>query len=63
MPDLTEASFDVMIAQTGLPLDKTQIATLREVYPMLAAMIERVTAPMPREAEPALIFQAESSGC
>jgi hypothetical protein len=29
---------------------------LRDVYPTLQAIIARVTAPMPREAEPALIF-------
>jgi hypothetical protein len=40
-------------------LDAAQKAMLLHAYPMLEAMIARVTAPMPREAEPALIFHAE----
>jgi hypothetical protein len=32
---------------------------LREVYPTLQAILACVTAPLPREAEPALIFLAE----
>jgi hypothetical protein len=63
MAELTEAAFDSLVAQTGLPLNEAQKAMLREVYPMLAAMVERVTAPLPREAEPALIFHAEIGGC
>ncbi len=59
MPPLDKAAFDTLIAQTGIPLDDAQKAMLHTAYPMLAAMIERVTAPMPREAEPALIFHAE----
>jgi len=40
-------------------LSAEQKATLLAVYPTLAAMIARVTEPMPREAEPALIFVPE----
>jgi hypothetical protein len=63
MSDRTEAGFAAMVAATGLPLNAAQIAELREVYPMLQATIARIAAPLPREAEPALIFQAETRGC
>ena len=56
---VTTEAFDVLVAQTGLPLSEAQKATLLAVYPTLQAMIELVTAPMPREAEPSLIFVPE----
>ena len=59
MPPLSEAAFDALVAQTGLPLNATQKAELLKMYPLLADMIARVTAPLPREAEPALIFHPE----
>lgn len=62
MPPIDEAGFETLIAQTGLPLDAAQKAMLHKAYPMLEAMLARVTAPLPREAEPALIFHAEIGG-
>jgi hypothetical protein len=59
MPPVTKEEFDVLAAQTGLPLSDAQKATLFEVYPILQDMIACVTAPMPREAEPSLIFVPE----
>lgn len=56
---ITPDAFDVLIAQTGLPLSDEQKATLLAVYPALLALIARVTAPLPREAEPGLIFVPE----
>jgi hypothetical protein len=56
---ITPEAFDSLVAQTGLPLSDEQKATLLAVYPTLRAMIARVTAPLPREAEPALIFVPE----
>ncbi len=56
---ISEAAFDTLVAQTGLPLDEAQKRTLHAAYPLLEAMIARVTAPMPREAEPALLFVPE----
>jgi hypothetical protein len=58
-PTITPEAFDALIAQTGLPLSDAQKATLLEVWPTLQAMIGRVTAPLPREAEPGLIFVPE----
>ena len=56
---ITPEAFDALIAQTGLPLSDAQKATLLAVYPTLQAMIARVAAPLPREAEPGLIFVPE----
>jgi hypothetical protein len=58
-PTITPEAFDALIAQTGLPLSNEQKATLLAVYPTLQAMIARAAAPLPREAEPALIFVPE----
>ncbi len=55
----TKEQFDILAAQTGLPLTEAQKATLLAVYPTLQAMMARVAAPMPREAEPSLLFTAE----
>ena len=59
-PKITEAEFDVVVAQTGLPLSAEQKRTLYDAYWMLEGMIELVNKPMPREAEPAHIFVAEA---
>jgi hypothetical protein len=59
MTGISKADFDVLVAKAGLPLSDAQKAEFRSVYPTLQAIIARVTAPMPREAEPALIFQVE----
>ena len=58
-PKITEAEFEVVAAQTGLPLSVEQKRTLFDAYWMLECMIELVNKPMPREAEPAHIFIAE----
>jgi hypothetical protein len=56
---ITPEAFDALIGQTGLPLSAEQKATLLAAWPTLQAMIARVTEPMPREAEPGLIFVPE----
>ena len=58
-PSVSEAEFEVMAKQTGLPLSAEQKATLYDAYWMLEAMIARVNTPMPREIEPAHMFTAE----
>ena len=58
-PSISEAEFEVMVAQTGLPLTPEQRHTLYEVYWMQEAMIARVNKAMPLEAEPAHIFIPE----
>ncbi len=60
MPDnITREAFDALAARTGLPLNEAQKATLHAVYPTLMDIVARVTAPLPREAEPSLIFNPE----
>jgi hypothetical protein len=56
---ITPEAFDALIAETGLSLSSEQKATLLAIYPTWRAMIDRVTAPLPREAEPGLIFVPE----
>jgi hypothetical protein len=57
-PHISEAEFDAMVRQTGLPLTATQKATLYDAYWMLEAMIARISAPMLLEIEPAHVFIA-----
>jgi hypothetical protein len=59
-PSITVAEFEVMVAQTGLPLSTEQRATLYDAYWMLEGMIERVNQPMPLDQEPAHIFIPET---
>ena len=56
---VSEADFEVMVAQTGLPLSAEQKRTLYDAYGMLEAMITLVNTPMPVEVEPAHIFIPE----
>jgi hypothetical protein len=59
MTQITKEEFDVLAAQTGLPLSDAQKATIFAVYPTLQALIARAAAPMPREVEPSLTFTTE----
>jgi hypothetical protein len=52
-------TFDGMLDRSGLTLSDTQKSTLFEVYPLFRAIIARASAPMPREAEPSVIFVPE----
>ena len=56
---LSAADFEVLAARSGLPLSDAQKATLLSIWPTLRAMLDRISAPLPREAEPGLIFQPE----
>ena len=56
---IDQTTFGFMLDRAGLTLSEAQKAVLFEVYPMFQAMIARATAPMPRQAEPAVIFQPE----
>jgi hypothetical protein len=58
-PAISEAEFEVMVKQTGLPLNAKQKAEIYQNYWMLEAMIARVNTPMPREIEPAHMFTTE----
>ena len=56
---IDQATFGGMLDRAGLTLSEAQKAALFEVYPRFQAMIARATAPMPREAEPSVIFVPE----
>ena len=58
-PAISEAAFEVLLAQTGLPLSDAQKHALYEPYALVEAMVAVVTKPMPREAEPSHIFMPE----
>ena len=56
---MEKSEFGMLLDQTGLMLTEAQKAVLFEAYPMFQAMIARATPPMPREAEPSVIFVPE----
>jgi hypothetical protein len=56
---LSSDAFSLMLDETGLRLTKAQKAVLFAAYPLFQSMVARVTAPMPREAEPAITFTPE----
>ena len=58
-PAISKATFEALIAQTGLPLSQDQKDALYEPYALVEDMVRHVTQPMPREAEPSLIFVPE----
>jgi hypothetical protein len=58
-PAISQAAFEILLEQTGLPLSAQQKQALYEPYAMVEAMVLHVSQPMPREAEPSLIFNPE----
>ena len=58
-PAISEAAFEVLLTQTGLPLTDEQKHALYEPYALVEAMAALVTKPLPREAEPSHIFMPE----
>ena len=58
-PPIDPAAFAALVAATGLTLDPAQITSLREGYALVEPLLERLHAPLPREAEPALTFIPE----
>lgn len=56
---ISMAEFDILVTQTDLPLSTTQKQEIYQAYGLLQSMLARVNTPMPREAEPALIFTPE----
>jgi len=58
-PKISMAEFEVLVAQSGLPLSPAQKQEIHHAYALLEEMLARVNTPMPREAEPALTFNPE----
>ncbi len=58
MPLSLEA-FGLILDQTGLSLTDAQKAVLFDAYPLFRATVARAAAPLPREAEPSVIFMPD----
>jgi hypothetical protein len=56
---MTLQEFGTFFDKAGLPLSPAQKAALFKVWPALQTMIGRATAPLPREAEPSVMFKPE----
>lgn len=58
-PSISLEEFVTLLKPAGLTLTPEQAGRIYEGYGYLEALIARVRAPLPREAEPALTFAAE----
>jgi hypothetical protein len=56
---MDKIEFGRLLDQAGLTLSDAQKSELFAAYPMFQAMIARGTPPLPREAEPSVIFVPE----
>ena len=56
---MDKQEFSTLVDRSGLKLSEEQKSVLFAAYPMFQAMIARATPPMPREAEPSVIFTPE----
>ncbi len=56
---MDQSEFNTLIGQTGLRLTDEQKSVLFGAYPLFQAMVARATPPLPREADPAVIFMPE----
>lgn len=62
-PETTEAQFDALVAQAGIPLTPAQRAGIYAVWGGVEAWRKQVRTPAPApEAEPATTFQAVPPG-
>ena len=58
-PPIDEAELNAMLMRAGLALTPDQVRAILPGAEIFRRMLERVNAPLPREAEPALTFTAE----
>jgi len=56
---MTLLEFGILFDKAGLPLTQQQKETLYKAWPLLNGLIKRATKPLPREAEPSVIFHPE----
>lgn len=56
---IDEQELGQMLNRAGLPLTPEQVRVIMPGAEIFQRMVERVNAPLPREAEPALTFTAE----
>ncbi len=62
LPSVDEAELDSMLRRAGLTLTAEQVRQILPGAAIVQAMIARVNAALPREAEPALTFDVEQRG-
>jgi hypothetical protein len=58
-PSIDEAELAAMLKRAGLSLTANQVKAILPGAAIVQGMIERINAPLPREAEPALTFDVE----
>ena len=58
-PPLSEADVAAILARAGLTLDSDQVRAILPGAVILRRLADQVRAPLPREAEPAVVFEAE----
>jgi hypothetical protein len=58
-PPIDEAELKAMLLRAGLTLTPDQVRAILPGAEIFRRMIERVNAPLPREAQPALTFDVE----
>ncbi len=56
---IDEPSLKALLARAGLPHSPEQVKAIMPGAEIVQRMLERVNAPLPREAEPALTFDVE----
>jgi hypothetical protein len=56
---IDEAELTVLLARDGLKLTPEQVRAILPGAELFRGMIARISAPLPREAEPALTFDVE----
>jgi hypothetical protein len=59
LPPIDETELQRLLARAGLDLTPDQVRSILPGAAIVRRMIERVNAPLPREAEPAVTFTAE----
>ena len=56
---MDKQEFSTLVDRSGLRLSEAQKSVLFGAYPLFQAMVARATPPMPREAEPSVVFTPE----
>lgn len=59
MSTIDETELKAMLARAGLPHSPEQVKALLPGAEIFRRLLDRVNAPLPREAEPALTFDVE----
>jgi hypothetical protein len=57
---IDETELAAILKRAGLDLPPAEVRAILPGAAIVEAMIQRVRQPLPREAEPAVIFEAES---